>query len=175
VNKTELKPFIARAVLRAPDINPKTEDVSAHEVAFTLRPSWSKVGRYETALPGGKIESQDFWQLVTESQFADPDFVPSLGLLIAAGLKTVERELFDELQLIATGLFFVDSSTNQAGWTTFSYAADLKEKPELRVKRDSAGAVWMDEQRIINGRPRLLSGHLAITRRALKALEKKRS
>ena len=72
-----------------------------------------------------------------------------------------------ELPLTAALLHFVEVSTNRAGWTTWAYAANLEHKPALTVPADSAGVVWLDERRFTEGRPRLLSGHLGIVRRAL--------
>lgn len=175
MNSEYLKPLIARAVLRAPDINPKKNELSTHEVAYTLRPSWSKVGRYEVALPGGGIVVADFAGLLSPDQLADPEFIPSTDMLIEAGLKAVERELFEELELTAVGLFYVDTSENKAGWITRTYAAELEQKPKLVTQPDSAGSRWVDQERIINGNPKMLSGHLGMTRRAIKALDAKKS
>ncbi len=175
MQKEALKSLVARGVVRVPDMNPKTQQVSTHEVLYTLRPSWSNVGKYQNALPGGKIEAVDFSNLLSIGQLEDPEYAPSSDEIIAAALKAVERELFDELGLTAVGLFYIDTSKNKSGWTTLSYAVDLPVKPTLLVKPDSAGTRWVDEERIINGNPRMLLGHLGITRRAIKALEKKNS
>lgn len=172
IKTEELKTQISRAIIRVPDVKPKTGEVSTHEILFTLRPSWSKVGKYETALPGGKIEQGDFEEVDSEA-FDDPFYTITLEQMIQAGLHAAEREVLEELGLPLTAglLTFVDKSTNKAGWTTWAYAADLTEKPTVQVMPDSAGTRWVDEERIINGNPRLLQGHLAVTRRSLKKLK----
>lgn len=169
VKTEELKTQIARAVLRVPDMNPKNGEVSAHEVLFTLRPSWSNVGKYETALPGGKIKKDDF-EDAGELDFEDPALILTMEQMIQAGITAAEREVLEELGLtIAPELLaFADKSTNKSGWTTWAYVADLPEKPTVQVKPDSAGTRWMDEQKILKGNPRMLQGHLGITRRSLK-------
>lgn len=172
VPATELKTHIARAVLVAPDINPKNGQHYAHEVAFTLRPGWSGVGKYETALPGGKIEiaEGDFKDILTPEELADPFLVLTLDQMIHAGLNAAEREVLEELGLpLAAGvLHFIDVTTNKDGWTSYAYVGQLAEKPELTVKPNSAGTRWINVERLLNGKPRLLSGHLGMSRRALK-------
>ncbi|HEX7018199.1 MAG TPA: hypothetical protein VF209_04815 [Patescibacteria group bacterium] len=165
---------IARGVVRAPDVHPKTGEKYTHEVLFTIRPGWSKTGKYLKALPGGKIDPQDFNEIIGRENSDDPHFVLTLDQLIQAGLNAVEREIFEELGILfSAGFFkFVEQSTNKSGWTTYSYVADLPRKPSLVVKPDSAGGVWINEGKLINGRPQLLQGHLGITRRALKTLNK---
>ena len=64
-------------------------------------------------------------------------------------------------------LQFVDVSSNISGWTTYAYAAELPEKPAIMVMPDSGGSVWIGTGKIKNGNPKLLKGHLGITRRAL--------
>lgn len=176
VTPKELATQTARAVLIAPDINPKTGQVYSEEVVFTLRPGWSKVGKYEPALPGGKIEAAagDFEGIVDEA-LDDPYLIITMEQMIVAGLHAVEREISEELGIIvAPGLLgFVDVSTNPQGWTTYSYAAELPEKPTLLVKPESAGTRWISVQRLLEGKPKLLSGHLGIARRALQSLKGK--
>lgn len=176
---TEVKagelPFqIARAVLVAPDISPHTQQISGYEVAVTVRPGWSKVSKYEAALPGGKISSNagDFEGIEDTEALNDPTHIITLEKMIRAGLNAVEREVLEELDVvIATGLLsFVDVSQNEAGWTTYSYVAELQEKPPLLVKPNSAGSRWVAVDTIKNSEFPLLSGHLGITRRALKKL-----
>lgn len=171
----DLKSHVSRAVLRVPSNNPKSGELDTNEVLTTLRPSWSKVGRYFPTLPGGKIEVSDVEKLRdVKLDDLDPQLTITLDQLIMAGLEAAERELYEELGLVlASGLlFFADMSTNKSGWTTLAYVAELPKKPTLLVKPDSAGTVWMDEQRIKNGNPKMLPGNLGTTRRALKALDK---
>lgn len=169
----QLKKYVSRAVLRVPSTNPKTGAVDTHEVLSTLRPSWSKVGRYVSTLPGGKIELSDLENLSSEElEELDPHFLITLDQLVLAGLVAAGRELYEELGLILASdvLTFSEISTNKAGWNTIAYVADLPEKPTLLVQPDSAGTVWMDEAQILHGNPKMLAGHLGIIRRSLKKL-----
>lgn len=168
----KLQNSVARAVLRAPDVHPKTGKVHSHEVVFTIRPGWSRFGEYLPALPGGKIDSADLKGIVAPETIDDPRLVLTLDQCIQAGLNTVERELLEELGLIVPQalLSFVDVSTNRAGWTTYAYAADLPEKPTLLVKPESAGTRWIDVLKILMGHPTLLQGHLSIARRGIRKL-----
>lgn len=173
VRVDDLKKHVGRAVMRVPDVNPKTGEVYAHEIAFTFRPGWSNVGRYERALPGGKIKKEDFSGIVDTEAFLEPNYVLTLEQMILAGLTAAEREVLEELNYtFAPGvLAFSDISRNREGWTTYTYAADLAEKPEVPVKTNSAGTAWMDQEYILNHRPKMLSGHLGMARRAIKFLD----
>jgi len=171
---SDLKKYVSRAVLRVPSNHPKTGELDTNEILATLRPSWSKVGRYLPALPGGKIEVSDFEDLIGEKlEDLDPHLILTIDQLLMAGLAAAERELYEELGLILTSglLSFADLNTNKSGWTTVSYVAELPEKPTLLVKPDSAGTVWMDEERIKNGSPKMLPGNLGTARRSLKVLD----
>lgn len=162
---------VSRAVLIAPDVDPKSGQKYADEVLFTIRPGWSKVLPYVAALPGGKIEADkgDFSEVVEVNLTDNPWIVLTLEQMIRAGLKAAEREILEELgiSLTASLLQFVDVSTNTAGWTTYSYVGELSEKPTLTVKPDSAGIRWISAQQLLDGNPKLLSGNLGITRRAI--------
>lgn len=171
VNLQSLKTSVSRAVLIAPDIDPKSGQKYTDEVVFTIRPGWSKVQPYVTALPGGKIEADkgDFSGVVEASLLEDPWLVLTLEQMIQAGLMAAKREILEELGiLLTTGLLqFVDVSTNPAGWTTYSYVGELAQKPTVTVKPDSAGVRWISARQILKGKPKLLPGHLGITRRAI--------
>ena len=171
INLQLLKTSVSRAVLIAPDIDPKSGRKYADEVLFTIRPGWSKVHPYVAALPGGKIEAdkEDFFGIVEVDSVENPWLVLTLEQMIQAGLKAAEREILEELGIFLTAslLQFVDVSTNSAGWTTYSYVGELSEKPTLTVKPDSAGARWISVPQLLNGKPKLLSGHLGIARRAI--------
>jgi len=167
----QLNNQIARVVLRAPDIKPRTGEVSVHEVLFTIRPSWSRIGSYLPALPGGKIEVTDLTSIDLDA-FNDPCIPIIFDQMVLAGMKAVEREILEELGLILSAglLKFVDSSTNRESWTTFLYAANLEEKPLVVVNPDSGGTLWLSEKKLLNKNPRLLSGHLTMARTAIRKL-----
>jgi 8-oxo-dGTP pyrophosphatase MutT (NUDIX family) len=163
---------IARAVLIAPDVNRKTGEQYTQEVVYTARPGWSKVGKYEVALPGGKIEiaEGDFTDVIDKDSQDNPELLITLEQMIMAGLNAAEREVLEELGIpLMTGLLqFVDRSINDAGWYTYSYVGVLPEKPTVLVKPNSAGTLWINTRKILQGNPRLLNGHLGISRRAIK-------
>ncbi len=163
---------VARAVLRAPDINPKDGKLATHEVLFTVRPSWSKYGKYLPALPGGKFETTDFSGIMTAEELQNTDQVLTPEQLTAAGLNTIIREVYEELGLVIPHALLrsIGTTTNQLGWTTYAYAADLPEKPTVLVKPDSAGVRWIDVMQILINRPALLTGHLAIARTGIREL-----
>lgn len=171
INLQSLKTSVSRAVLIASDVDPKSGQKYADEVLFTIRPGWSKVQPYVAALPGGKIEAdkEDFSGIFEVDSVENPWLVLTLEQMIQAGLKAAEREILEELGIVLTAslLQFVDVSTNTAGWTTFSYVGKLAEKPTVTVKPDSAGARWISVPQLLNGKPKLLSGHLGIARRAI--------
>lgn len=171
VNRQLPRTSVSRAVLIAPDIDPKSGQKYADEVVFTIRPGWSKVSPYVTALPGGKIEADkgDFSDFIEVDSVENPWLVLTLEQMIQAGLKAAEREILEELGIFLTAslLQFVDVSTNTAGWTTYSYVGKLAEKPTATVKPDSAGARWISVPQLLSGKPKLLSGHLGIARRAI--------
>lgn len=174
ITVSELPRQIARAVLVAPDTNPKTGQVYTQEVLYTLRPGWSQIEPYGTALPGGKIDPSagDFADVLHTDELVDPQMVLRLDQVIRAGLRAAEREVWEELGIpLAVGLLhFSHVSTNQDGWTTYAYLGQLAEKPTVLVKPDSAGTRWLSTERILHGNPRLLRGHLGVTRKALKGL-----
>lgn len=171
---------IARAVIVAPELHPKTNQKHGDVVVFTRRPYWSKIAPGAIALPGGKIEfgenttAGDFTDILPAEVQNDPFYSITLEQMIQAGLHAAVRESAEELGLLllAKQLRFVDKSTNTAGWTTYCYLVQLLEKPILTVESDSAGTLWMDTDTILNKRPKLLSGHLAVTRRALRIRRK---
>lgn len=175
ITKDKLKTQIARAVLIAPDIDPKTGQEYTKEVVFTIRPGWSKVNKYETALPGGKItlSEGDFHGIIETDLQDDPNLVLTMEQMIQAGLNAAEREVLEEFGFVVTAglLKFTDVSTNKAGWTTYSYVGELAEKPTLLVKPNSAGTRWISTKQLLEGQPRLLQGHLGITRRAIKSTQ----
>ncbi len=175
ITSAELKTQIARAVIIAPDINPKTGQEYTQEVVFTIRPGWSNINKYVAALPGGKIEidNGDFTGVIDEGSQQDPHLILTLEQMIFAGLRAAEREVLEELGVtLAAGMLqFVDFSTNRAGWTTYSYACILPEKPTLLVKPNSSGTKWINTQRLLEGKPKLLQGHLKISRTAIKKLQ----
>jgi hypothetical protein len=180
MNNEHLKPFIARGVVRVPDFHPKTHQLSALEILLTLRPGWGadKPARYTRALPGGGIKIEDFSGFISQGNLEDPDYIPTTEELIAAGAETVKRRLLEELKLIAVGFFYVATSTNYRSkdkWKTVAYAVDLTEKPDVWVKSDSAGTLWMPQDQILNHRPRLLSGNLVAARKGIAALDAKKS
>ena len=136
---------VARLVLRAPVVHPKTGVEIGKEVLLTLRPGWSNLGAYELTIPGGKIEPADFaFQPVV--QFSQEEFQ-------AVGMRTAVREISEELGIcVAHNLIeFVLKSTNELDWTTLVYAADLDTKPTLQVVPDSAGTLWLPEVQLLQG------------------------
>ena len=171
-NVEQLDKHVARVVLRAPDLNPKTGKVNTFEVLYTVRPGWSKVGAYVPALPGGKIERIDFSHIIDAETFDEPFFIITLEQMILAGIEAVKREILEELNLtLAAPLIqFINSSTNAAGWTTYAYAANVPEKPSVVVKPDCAGILWISEERLLTGNLELLDEHLEVTRAGLSIL-----
>lgn len=176
VRPSELKNHIARAVLVAPDRHIHTGEINGYEIVLTFRPGSSKVGRYELALPGGKItiDEGDFDTILTPEQLADPNLVLSVEEVTAAAYKAVIREVKEELGyiLVPELLRFVNATSNDAGYITYTYLAELPDKPTLQVKENSAGTRWMDVQEILEGEPALLNGHLDIARTALRRRRK---
>jgi 8-oxo-dGTP pyrophosphatase MutT (NUDIX family) len=183
----DLPTHIARAVVIAPDIHPKTNQVYTHEVIFTHRPGFSNLNKYAPALPGGKIDHFTDFEFdggLTPQEFNNPLFMITLSQMIEAGMYAAVRELSEELSLLLAPalLQFVDVSTNTSvhpttkekiKWTNYTYVAQLDRKPLLMVKPNSAGTIWVSEDDLINHRPRLLPGHLGMARRAIKHVEKK--
>ncbi len=161
--------ILARIVMRAPSVHPKSGAVEK-EIVFTVRPGWSNIGKYENALPGGKIEDND---LLSEEKERD---VESLDL-IAIGLRAIIREVLEELDYLIdqSSIVFVTSDTNEAGWTTYYYAVDLAEKPMLSVDSESAGTLWVGEAHIKDGTAKVFADHLAFTLLAIETLDSKKT
>lgn len=182
MNKEWLKQqqVVARGIIRAPDIKPGKDEVSAHEVIFTHRPSWSNIGKYDRALPGGGFKIEDFQTILSVENYENPDYIPTAEEMKKAGSIAVERELVEELGeeigLMIVGLLtFVLKSKNKQGWTTYVYAADLEKKPDLLVKSDSAGTIWMNQRKLLQGRPRqMLSGNATMARKGINYLDSKK-
>lgn len=174
VKITEIEKHVVRAVIRAPSINPKTGNIHNHEILFQIRSGWSELAQYQLTLPGGKIEKKDLKE-IPKIDIDNPKLDLTILQMIEVGLIAIQRKLLEELKLvIIPSLFqFVDKSTNRSGWTTWAYAASLAEKPTVVVKPDSGGIRWMDQQQIVKSSPRMLQGHLGITRRALQGHPKK--
>lgn len=168
----QLKWSVARAVLRAPDVDPKSGKLATHELLFTVRPGWSRFGKYLSALPGGKFEETDFSGIATAEELDKADSILTPDQLTAAGFNAIVREVYEELGLMLPHALLksIGATTNRVGWTTYAYAADLPEKPTVLVKPDSAGVRWIDVMEILIKRPALLSGHLAIARAGIREL-----
>lgn len=160
-----LEKIVVRAVIRAQDFNSKGEPANK-EVILTLRPGWSKIGAYEPTLPGGKLEKTDFNDQL-------PENYPDEEAIIAACLNAIIRELYEELGItIAPALLqFVTQTTNDAGWITYLFAADLNEKPTLQVKPDSAGTLWFSQLALEQKRYELFADHGFLLFEALKILK----
>ncbi len=156
------KKLVSRVALFAPDtkaIQPHLPPVQ--EVICTIRPSWSKVGAYEMALPGGKIDSVDYDNLKQTEMLTD----------VEAGANAAARELWEELgiELAPTVLRYILESTNDSGWTTLLYAAFLQEKPALQVLPESAGTVWLDATAVAEGNIPLFAEHAYLVIQALES------
>lgn len=161
----KIKQSVARLVLRAPVTDPRSNLEVGKEVALTVRPGWSKQGKYELALPGGKFDVQDFSNGVPEHlTFED---------MVQAGMLTVVREIFEELGIEVSHqlLRFVFEVTNQSGWTSYVYAVDVTEKPPLIVLPESAGTLWVPEQALLEGRVQLFADHGELVIPALQLLQ----
>ncbi|MBP7774295.1 NUDIX domain-containing protein [Candidatus Woesebacteria bacterium] len=168
----QLEWSVARAVLRAPDMDRKSGKLATHEVLFTVRPGWSKYGKYLPALPGGRFEETDFSDIATAEELENADAILTPDQLTAAGFNAIVREVYEELGLMLPHALLkaIGVTTNQLGGTTYAYAADLPEKPTILVKPESAGVRWIDVMEILIKRPALLSGHLAISRAGIHEL-----
>lgn len=168
----QLKWSVARAVLRAPDKDPKNGKLATHEILFTLRPGWSKYGKYLPALPGGRFEEIDFSGIATAEELNSTNSILTPDQLTTAGFNAIVREVYEELGLTIPHaiLHSIGSATNHLGWTTYAYAADLPEKPSILVRPESAGVRWIDVMEILIKRPSLLTGHLALARAGIHEL-----
>ncbi|NCS97460.1 MAG: NUDIX hydrolase [Candidatus Pacebacteria bacterium] len=155
---------VARVVLRVPVVHPKNNQKVGNEVALTMRPGWSNLGRYAYTLPGGKIETADFAAGIAEN--ITPDQMQS------AGIRAAVRELSEELGITLSHqlLQFVLCATNESNWTTYVYAADLESKPQLLVLPESAGTLWLPESELLSGTIPLFADHGAFVVAALQLL-----
>ena len=145
---------VARMVMRAPVVHPKKAEEVGKEVIFVVRPGWSNVGKYEFALPGGKIEEIDFLGGAIPAEISDAE-------LRVVALRAVVREIAEELGISLSHelLRFVTESTNDSGWTSLVYATDLPQKPATLVYPDSAGTLWLPQEGILAGEYQLFADH----------------
>lgn len=73
--------------------------------------------------------------------------------------------------IISTKGGSIDLYSFDAGWTTYTYATELEEKPQLIVQPDSAGTLWVSQERLLTQEVPMLDGHLAIVRAAVRKLD----
>ena len=160
------KPLVTRIALFAPDSKSvSTQLPPIQEVVCTVRPGWSKIGAYELALPGGKIDPADYTGIEDREMATD----------IEAGARAAVREVWEELgiELAPIILQYILETTNDAGWTTLLYAAYLLEKPVLQVLPESAGSVWLDASAVSKGTIPLFAEHAYLVSQAFENFEKK--
>lgn len=183
-----LNTHVARGVLLVTDTHKLR---TREQVAATLRPWWSKVGEDFWALPGGKIEPQDFLPLIaegllTQKEYDDPNFEPSEKLMQRAAIETLKREFLEELgpeaaALIAVGLIFIGRYENydeisNTTWVSLVFGTHADHKPELRLKPNSNATLWTDADKIINETVvfEALPGHLKMAENAIAKIREQR-
>lgn len=174
------KNLVARLTLKVPlqryDGTGPVGPVIGHEVAVTARPGWSKYGANELALPGGKIEQIDLDKAFQHFPEKEILSTPDEELLIAAAMIAVLREIEEELQpdmiLREQDLHFVGISENN-GYTTYSFVMQLSRKPELRVKPDSGGTLWLSEADLMRSKIPLFADHGKMVEESLQLLNKR--
>lgn len=169
-----LKEHLARVVVLAPGVHPKTKVNTGIEAAYTVRPWDSKRFRGHGSLAGGKYETTDFETILTPDEIADPEFAPTLDHLIEAGRVNAHRKLVEDFRLTTlTALTYVDRHSVQdqsdpsITWISYVFALELDEKPELITPKESAGSIWYPQWLIESEILRLLPGHQDVTKIAL--------
>lgn len=169
-----LKEHLARVVVLAPGIHPKTKANTDIEAAFTIREWESDRFRGHGSLAGGKYDKDDFKGILTPDEINDPEFSPTLDHLIEAGRVNAHRNLVTDFRLCVTAaLTYVDRHSVQdqkdssITWISYVYALEFDEKPELTTPKESAGSIWYPKWLIESEILRLLPGHQDVTRLAL--------
>ena len=162
----ELKKVVSRGVIVAKSSDSK-EELSANEFLFNIRPWWSKLGAGEIALPGGKISPEDLPEDFDLEDLKDLELIYKTALIRELG-----EELGEEIEslALATVFYFIGLFENN-GWQSAVFALELSEKPRVDVKADSAGTLWIPENRLREKEVKLFADHQGIVDAALAKLD----
>lgn len=129
-----------------------------YEGLFDLRPIWSNISPTKVAIPGGKIKREDFEGILDENDINNPAFALSPEQLDLVARKAACREVREELKIELSPeslapskpLFFTNESPPGSLWHTFAYTVVLPDKPEVVVKPESAGTLWLPILKLID-------------------------
>ena len=165
-----LKNKVSRGVVVVDSPHPK-KDESIKEVLFTIRPWWSKIGANEATLPGGKIDEDDL------PENFDPEDLTQLEVAYKQALiRELEEELGEGIKTLVLGVtFYFLGLFENNGWETAAFVLELPEKPEVKVKPDSAGTVWFSEESLRAEEGDLFQDHSTIVEAAFAKLDEIRA